>query len=222
MNFAMMTDATCGDACWAAREDICRCSCGGNNHGITRTANGVAPVRTRRVKDHRYQLLAVESYISGPGHARIESLRPMEKLESAVNGAAVDAGLFDKYASTWPDTPAWPCILRLASASNVKGWPELAAWRGANSRPYVAWVREDMAHLVADERAPAQVQLRAVEDRMARIVSHVEGVIPRELNDERERLEKMLGVEPDYEPIAEIVETEPAPVLITPTQGVLL
>jgi hypothetical protein len=24
----------------------------------------------------------------------------------------------------------------------------LAAWRGAHSRPLVAWIREDMAHLV--------------------------------------------------------------------------
>ena len=37
-----------------------------------------------------------------------------------------------------------------ASPSAVKAWPELAAWRGARSRPLVAWVREDMAHLVQD------------------------------------------------------------------------
>ena len=41
-----MTDATCGDACWAARSDVCRCSCDGKNHGITRTADGERPTRT--------------------------------------------------------------------------------------------------------------------------------------------------------------------------------
>ena len=89
----LLTDATCGDACWAAREDICRCSCDGENHGITRTANGERPTRTRRVKAHRYRLLAVES---PNGSCRAETMRPMEKLERAVIGAAHDAGLWDK------------------------------------------------------------------------------------------------------------------------------
>ena len=150
--FGLMTDATCGDACWAAREDICRCSCGGENHGITRTANGERPTRTRRVKAHRYQLLAVESYL--PDDARIVSMRPIEKLERAVIGAAIDAGVFDRYSYKWPATPEWPAIVNTASHSAGKGWPELAAWRGARSRPLVAWVREDMAHLVEDTAQP--------------------------------------------------------------------
>ena len=148
--FGLMTDATCGDACWAAREDICRCSCSGENHGITRTANGERPTRTRRVKEHRYQLLAVES---PNGSYRAETMRPMEALERAVIGAAHDAGLWDRYRYSWPAITDWPCILRTASESNVKGWPELAAWRGARSRPLVAWVREDMAHLVEENVA---------------------------------------------------------------------
>jgi hypothetical protein len=148
----LMSDATCGEACWAAREDICRCSCSGRNHGVTRTTNGETPTRTRRVKAHRYQLLAVESY--RPDEARIVTLRPIEKLQGAVNVAAYDAGLFNRHASRWdsewwPSEPAWPCKVTTASHSAVKGWPELAAWRGARSRPLVAWVREDMAHLVS-------------------------------------------------------------------------
>lgn len=33
---ALYTEHTCGDACWHAHEDICRCSCGGRNHGCLR------------------------------------------------------------------------------------------------------------------------------------------------------------------------------------------
>ena len=29
-----LTEATCGFNCWLAKEHICRCSCGGKNHGI--------------------------------------------------------------------------------------------------------------------------------------------------------------------------------------------
>jgi len=150
-SLAVLTDATCGEACWAAREDICRCSCKSRNHGITRTPDGERPTRTRRVKAHRYLLLAVESY--RPEEARIVTLRPVEKLEGSVNAAAHDAGLFNRHASRWdsewwPNEPARPCKVGTASPSAVKAWPELAAWRGARSRPLVAWVREDMAHLV--------------------------------------------------------------------------
>ena len=30
----LATMSTCADACWFAREDVCRCSCGGAQHGI--------------------------------------------------------------------------------------------------------------------------------------------------------------------------------------------
>lgn len=55
---AIMSERTCGEACWEAREDICRCSCGGRNHGIYRTT-GTRPERTRKLNGYRYQLVAV-------------------------------------------------------------------------------------------------------------------------------------------------------------------
>ena len=58
----ILTDATCGEACWRAREDVCRCSCGGANHGIQRSGEGEQPTRTRRVKGERYELAAIVGY----------------------------------------------------------------------------------------------------------------------------------------------------------------
>lgn len=59
-----VTDSTCNEACWMAKEPICRCSCGGANHGILldATSSGAPPVRTKRVKDQWFRLYAVASY----------------------------------------------------------------------------------------------------------------------------------------------------------------
>lgn len=59
--FSAITDATCGEACWSAREDVCRCSCGGKNHGITRNGAGI-PERTRKKQGRVYKLIAVTGY----------------------------------------------------------------------------------------------------------------------------------------------------------------
>ena len=37
--YATLTDAPCTSKCWHAEEDVCRCSCGGKNHGIGHAPN---------------------------------------------------------------------------------------------------------------------------------------------------------------------------------------
>src|ERR1039458_5266697 len=56
---AFLSEATCGEPCWEAREDVCRCSCGGKNHGCMRTADGIRPTRTAKIDGYRYELKAV-------------------------------------------------------------------------------------------------------------------------------------------------------------------
>lgn len=58
LNFGV---GTCGEACWGAKEDICRCFCRGRNHGITRTG-ATAPVRQCRKGMWQHRLTAVCSY----------------------------------------------------------------------------------------------------------------------------------------------------------------
>lgn len=61
---AILTRDTCSEACWNAHEHVCRCSCGGTNHGCM-LVNGVPqPNRTRRVKDTRYRLAAVLDWMN--------------------------------------------------------------------------------------------------------------------------------------------------------------
>ena len=54
---AVLTGATCSTACWEAREEICRCSCGGRNHGIAK--QGQRGPRTCKAGRARYELVAV-------------------------------------------------------------------------------------------------------------------------------------------------------------------
>ena len=58
-NIHFVSGQTCGDACWHAREDVCRCSCGGANHGILLNNGGEQPTRTRKIGGLFYELVAI-------------------------------------------------------------------------------------------------------------------------------------------------------------------
>ena len=59
---AVTTGTTCGFACWEAREPVCRCSCGGKNHGIL-ARGGPRPERTCQIKGSMYRLAAVGNWL---------------------------------------------------------------------------------------------------------------------------------------------------------------
>lgn len=59
---AIITDATCGEACWTAKEELCKCSCGGNNHGCLNTPESITPKRTCKIDGFRYELIAIGKY----------------------------------------------------------------------------------------------------------------------------------------------------------------
>lgn len=54
------SDITCGEGCWEAKEDVCRCSCGGKNHGIN--LRGGNAKRTAKINGYRYELHSVGKY----------------------------------------------------------------------------------------------------------------------------------------------------------------
>lgn len=133
---SFLTGSTCGEACWEAREDICRCSCGGKNHGILRNAaNGVRPPRSSRIDGFFYKLAGVGNReIYGQARAVNEAAgyRKVEKINEELT-----------YHYWWHETDAGaPARVKPVSKAQ-RNWIELDPFE---KDPYVLllWVRDDM------------------------------------------------------------------------------
>ena len=153
----LITEQTCGDACWHAKEDICHCSCGGKNHGCLRTEDGEQPARTRKIKNAMYQLIAVETY--SETECKAATMEPINKLSDIIEDNAVKADVINK-EDLWNKTyckTSLPCYIKTASEGEVSRWPELSTWRKEELksswyRPITLWVRADLLHLVPEQK----------------------------------------------------------------------
>lgn len=129
----ILTGTTCGAACWIAQEDVCRCSCGGANHGCLRSADGVQPVRTSKIDGFMYELHAVGKSLWKEAQQINKDAGPRH-----IEGSG--------YAFRWTETSKGaPARLKAASKAQVEKWPELAAWRDIphwQRRCYLLWVRK--------------------------------------------------------------------------------
>lgn len=132
---AILTSTTCGEACWHALEDVCRCSCGGKNHGCLRDGNGVQPVRTRKIAGERYKLRAV-----GEGSREIAEELNRRQWKQVERPIVTHDGKRMQYKYRWRETdPGAPARVTYATQSEVERWPELAAYRGQRERPAICW-----------------------------------------------------------------------------------
>lgn len=139
---AYLTQATCGEACWEAREDVCRCSCGGRNHGCLRTPDGKRPERTRKIDGFRYVL---------------RGIRDVCDAARRINEAH---GITYVYAYSAKDYPGVPAKVKPATKDQLDKWPELKAYRDEITQAqakascaadwmhlwpvYTLWIREDV------------------------------------------------------------------------------
>lgn len=133
---SLLTSSACNDACWHAREHICRCSCGGKNHGCLKRKGGAAPPRQVKIDGCRYEIVAVGKYRDLTEQSRL--------LNHAKGWKSIDDRVPSYvYHYDWRDTDAQaPARMKPASASQVEKWPELTAYRGG-PRPYILWRRVD-------------------------------------------------------------------------------
>lgn len=144
--FSIFSDITCGEACWYAKEDVCKCSCGGKNHGCLRTSDGHRPTRTAKIDGERYELVAVgeklyneaEQLIAGLGWQSIEHYKAWSPITDEDNIVS--------YHSTHDhDMTQSGGVIRLkpASKSQIATWSELAAFRDlpAYKAVYLLWIR---------------------------------------------------------------------------------
>ncbi len=131
---AIITGNACNMACWMAEEDVCRCSCGGVNHGIMKRG-GDRPARASRIDGHLYTLASVEQ-------------GTLCEQAEAINKAAGPVQKLYGYTYGWRDTdPGAPARVKPPTDAQMK-WPEVAAIpkdpRHPWWKPYLLWVRQDM------------------------------------------------------------------------------
>lgn len=128
---AMISGHTCGPACWEAREDVCRCECGGKNHGCLRSANGIQPVRRTKIQGESYSLEAVGLF---------------PDLEPQAISANEAAGVTFRYAYQPHAKFCNPVVrLKAATQAQVDAWPELASYRDLPAiirTPFLLWKRD--------------------------------------------------------------------------------
>ena len=117
----ILTQSTCGEACWEAREDLCRCSCGGRNHGILRNG-GTRPSRTRKMGKFWYEIHSLTNYVAGK--------RECLALRQAAHDADKFTGLV-YYDSTLGDS-----YHLMAISKSQRLWPEVYP-----EAQYIIWKR---------------------------------------------------------------------------------
>lgn len=145
--FAVLTSQTCGEACWHAREEICRCECGGRNHGCLRTSDGIRPVRSSKIDGASYELKAV-----GWG---MEHQREAERLNhwSVIGFGGLDPVMQNGkcarlYYYQWRETDSGaPARLKPASKDQLSRWDELRGFTDPDKLRFhgvrLLWVRRD-------------------------------------------------------------------------------
>lgn len=159
---AVVTSQTCGEACWHAREEVCRCSCGGANHGCLTHADGKRPERTCKMGGHFYKLKAVgrrhdihheaieinraAGYASVDKPTLVVGCTGGSSLTDAEIQAARDRGehiWWQQYRYTWNTAQdGSPARLKTPTASQKK-WQELSGWQ-STPEVYLLWERVTM------------------------------------------------------------------------------
>lgn len=139
---AFLTDATCGEGCWEAREEVCRCSCGGKNHGCMKI-EGTRPDRTAKIDGFFYKLIF--SSIGMPWKEYEEKMKTVPNFpcdcgkEHKAGLRTVEKGMWHYY---WKETDKGaPYRIKPASKQQLEKWPELESYKNKNrwETVYLLW-----------------------------------------------------------------------------------
>lgn len=150
----VITNITCGENCWEAREVDCCCSCGGRNHGILKRG-GEQPARTKKAGGKVYTLVSVGT--------RMELFDKANLIIPVLAGKAnANAGWFDYN----PAKAGNPILIAYATADQCRRWAELSQWKELADdeqefyfvSPALMWRRDDIdANLFAEEKNESRI-----------------------------------------------------------------
>lgn len=108
---AILTGHTCGEACWHAKEEVCKCSCGGANHGIL-NKGGSMPERVSKKYGQIYNLVGIaQSYSKASDMVENYLFEHFTGLDNCAYGS-------------YRDCSHMPVLALKASASQLK-WIEV-------------------------------------------------------------------------------------------------
>jgi len=152
----VLTGSTCAEPCWFAHEEVCRCSCGGRNHGCLNIPGAKRPERTCKIGGATYRLKAIGKYAEIVAEAceinRQAGYRSVEKPSLVIGGQsrswtpqeienARSIGTdmwWSQYTYTWRVTDdGAPARLKPASIGQRK-WTELSGWKDTPG-VYLLW-----------------------------------------------------------------------------------
>lgn len=138
----VLTGQTCAANCWYAREPECRCSCGGDNHGVLLTDGAEQPRRNCTILGHRYVLGMIGRY---------------SECERRMGEFARSDFMREKYGRDYPGgyrggpitgTKGGVAWRKSATAAQARQWPEIPPHIDPQRpwvRPSLLWIREDVA-----------------------------------------------------------------------------
>lgn len=133
------SEITCGHSCWYAKQDECKCSCGGKNHGVLLQQDNAQPQRTMRTKGTLYYLQSIGN--------QIELLNIINDLLPIITGKA------NANTGQWinrPTAPGVPLMLKFATFEQAQKWAELSSYKDIAKHdfyfhaPALLWRREDV------------------------------------------------------------------------------
>lgn len=134
---SIFSDITCGAGCWEAKEDVCRCSCGGRNHGIH--LRGGSAERTAKIDGKRYKLLQVGKHrdLSKAGGALLAEERVGSGEYTAKELYWTDSRDGETkpkgFVENWLKLSGNKYRLKYATLAQLQKWEELAHFKVENS-----------------------------------------------------------------------------------------
>ena len=150
-----LTQTTCGLNCWYAREEICRCSCDGSNHGCMKVEGAAQPIRETRRQGKVYRLAVVNDYVGTHRAATfmaksLPSTFRFGNYESWSVGSWADCATKREWVARNGDFQAAPHVVVAAASKAQCKWAEVKAVMDSRPMfarrgwtPHLAWVRDE-------------------------------------------------------------------------------